>query len=134
MGCSKKQALTEPKYTALEFMALAHEAEPSHEKAEDALNLSDYAPGVNRLDSTAMRYNRLVFFAVEFDSPTQAMNEAKRLNQYYTRNWLLDRVEGEPILEDYVIKTFKAANPNRKIQRVPKKEEGHEEAHSETHH
>jgi len=133
MGCSKKQSSIEPRYTALEFMSLAHEAQPSHEKGEEALKLSDYADGVNRIDSTTLKFNRLVFFAVEFESTAQALAEAKRLNQYYSRNWLLDRVEGEPILEDYVIKTFNAVNPNRKIQRVPKKDEGHSEGHSETH-
>ena len=75
--------------------------------------------------------------------------EAERLNQYYARNWLFDRVEGEPILEDYVITHFKATNPNREIQRKPKVEahgehgehgEGHgseaghgEAAHGESH-
>lgn len=122
-GCSKKQQNTEPRYTAEEFMALAHESEPSNEKGEGALKLSDYSPGVNKLDSRALKYKRLTFFAVAFETTEEARSEALRLNQYYTRNWLLDRVEGEPILEDYVIETFKAANPKRHIQRVPKKTE-----------
>jgi hypothetical protein len=134
ISCSKKQQNAEPKYTAEEFMALAHEAQPSNEKGEGALKLSDYSSGVNRTESRALKYNRLTFFAVEFATSEEAKSEALRLNQYYTRNWLLDHVEGEPILEDYVIETFKASNPRRHVQRVPKKHEAvHSEAHGEAH-
>jgi hypothetical protein len=43
-----------------------------------------------------------------------------RLNQYYSRNWLFDRTEGEPVLEDFVINNFGATNPNRRLQRKAK--------------
>lgn len=146
ISCSKKKEIVEPTYNAEEFMALAHETGPSNEKGEDAMKLSDYSPGVNRIDSRALKYKRLTFYAIEFETVDQARKEALRLNQYFARNWLLDRVEGEPVLEDYVIETFKAANPRRHVQRVPKKEEhpsalhganhgeNHGEAHGETHH
>jgi hypothetical protein len=129
LSCSKKEKTLEPKYTAEEFLALAHETSASNEKGEDGLKFSDYAPGVNRLESKALMYKRLSFFALEFDTPEEARSEALRLNQYYARNWLFDRVEGEPVLEDYVIETFKAINPKRHIQRVPKKAD-----EPETHH
>lgn len=93
---------------------------------ENAIPFYDYSPGVNKPNSKTLIYERLKFYAVEFETEEQAKSEALRLNQYYSRNYLLDRVEGEPILEDYVIATFKGANPNRAIQRVPKKE-GHSE-------
>ena len=85
-------------------------------------------------------FERLAFFAVEFETEDQARAEALRLNQYYARNWLLDRVEGEPVLEDYVIETFHAINPKKRIQRVPKKhavegeqKEGEHGEHKEEH-
>ncbi len=137
VACSKKHEAPSLKYTVEEFNALNTEAYPSGDKGEDAIKLSDYSPGVNRLDSKGYIYKRLVFLAVEFETEEQAKAEAMRLNQYYIRNWLFDRVEGEPILEDYVITHFKAINPNRKIQRKPKVEahgEGHgEAAHGEVH-
>ncbi len=129
-SCSKKKEVVDLKYTLEEFDQLAHEATPSHEKAEDGLKISDYAVGVNEHDSKGLVYKNLTFFAVSFESEEQARAEALRLNQYYSRNWLFDRVEGEPILEDYVITIFHAINPKRKIQRVPK---AHAPAHGEAH-
>ena len=133
-GCSKKSEKVQLKYTTEEFMKLAEETTPSKEK-EDSIQFTDYADGVNRVDSKALIYNRLSFYAIEFATEDQARAEALRLNQYYSRNWLLDRVDGEPVLEDYVIKTFKATNPKRRIQRVPKihepKKEGEEESGGE---
>lgn len=134
VGCSKKETPKDPIYTAEEFMKLAHETHETHEKGQ-TLNLSDYSSGIIAKDSVALVYERLTFFAVEFETVEQARNEALRLNQYHARNWLLDRVEGEPILEDYVIETFKAVNPKRKIQRTPKKnEDAHAPVAGEAHH
>ncbi len=127
-SCSKKKEVVSLKYTQEEFMKLASEASLSNEKG-DGIKFSDYSPGVNTLESKALMFNRLVFFAIEFETEEQAKNEALRLNQYYSRNWLFDRVEGEPVLEDFVIEKFKAINPKRTIQRVPKK---HEDTHGET--
>lgn len=137
-ACSKK---ADPdKFTVEEFNALSHEAKPTFAKG-DELHLSDYASGVNHKESRALSYQNLSFFAIAFETKEQAQAEALRLNQYYARNWLFDRVEGEPVLEDYVIHTFKAQNPKRRIQRVPKKLEatsgptksGHTEASESSH-
>ncbi len=130
-ACSKKVEHPELKYTIEEFDALSHETSLNHEKGEGELKFSDYSPGVNRLESKALVYKRLSFFAVEFETLEEAKKEAYRLNQYYSRNWLFDHVQGEPILEDYVIETFKAINPKREIQRVPKK---HEATHGKAAH
>ncbi|MDD4973293.1 MAG: hypothetical protein PHY93_03035 [Bacteriovorax sp.] len=130
VACSKKDEKIELKYSVVEIDNLAHETSHSNEKGESGLKFSDYAPGVNSLESKALMYKRLTFFAVSFDTVEQARSEALRLNQYYARNWLFDRVEGEPILEDYVIETFKGINPKRQLQRIPKK---HEESTSESH-
>ncbi|MFA6237493.1 MAG: hypothetical protein WC635_09225 [Bacteriovorax sp.] len=132
VSCSKKKEIIELKYTVEEFEKLAHETSNGHSKGDEGLNLSEYAPGVNRLESRELVYKRLSFFAVSFEKEEQARDEALRLNQYYSRNWLFDRVEGEPVLEDYVITTFHAINPKRKIQRVPKAS-GHGGSHGEAH-
>lgn len=129
-SCSKKKEVVELKYTLEEFNHLAHET--SNESGSKGPNFSEYSPGVNLLESKALVYKRLPFYAVSFEHVEQARLEALRLNQYYSRNWLFDRVEGEPILEDYVIKTFQAINPRRKTQRIPKTE-AHEAAPSAHH-
>lgn len=129
-ACSKKRSEAELKYSIEEFTLLVHAASFKHEKEEMGLSFSDYNLGVNRLESRTLVYQRLIFFAISFENTNQAKAEALRLNQYYARNWLFDRVEGEPILEDYVIETFHATNPLRKIQRIPK---GQSNAHGNTH-
>ena len=110
-----------------------HETSPSHAKDDEAIKFSDYGPGAIRIESKALVYKNLIFYAIAFKNTEEANNEALRLNQYYARNWLFDRVEGEPLLEDYLIERLKASNPKRQIQRVPKKPtaehgEGHEAA------
>ena len=129
LACTKKEKNIELKYTVEEMANLLHETSPSNERGEGALKLSDYATGVNHLESKALKYKRLSFFIVSFNSEELARSEALRLNQYYVRNWLFDQVEGEPILEDYIIETFNAINPKKRIQRIPKKVEGHVESH-----
>lgn len=120
VACSKKKEIVEPRFTVEELTALAHNATVSSEKGEEAIQFSDYAPGVNKAESKSFRFERLVFYAIKFETTEEARSEAQRLNQYYARNWLFDRVEGEPLLEDFVITTFQAKNPNRQIQRKPK--------------
>ena len=119
-SCSKNNKVTELTYTLEEFNRLAEACTSSHNKDDAVLIFSDYKLGVNQIESKRLVFKDLIFFAVSFENESQAKEEAIRLNQYYARNWLFDRVEREPVLEDYVIETFKAKNPNRKIQRIPK--------------
>lgn len=119
-GCSKKEVVPELKYTQEEFDLIISSTEVALIKTRpDAINFSDYSPGVDRLNSRAFVYQRLSFSALAFETEKCARDEAIRLNQYYSRNWLFDKVEGEPILEDLVIVKFHATNPKRRTQRVP---------------
>lgn len=130
-GCSKKEKEVEPIYTEEEFNKLTAHFTLLNPIGENAIPFNDYSLKVNRILSRAYKHERLKFFAIGFNSVEDARNEAKRLNQYYSRNYMFDNVEGEPILEDMVIETFHAQNPNRKIQRVPIKHEGHGGGHGE---
>ena len=87
--------------------------------AANAINFSDYSSGADKVNSKALVYERLSFAAIAFGTLEEAKLEASRLNQYYSRNWLFDKVEGEPILEDLIIVKFHAENPKRRTQRVP---------------
>jgi hypothetical protein len=129
MGCSKKK--DELKYTPEEFSHIMGTTSAQDDKnTANAIIFSDYSPGVNRLNSKAMIYERLSFAVLEFENEKQAKDEAMRLNQYYSRNWLFDKVEGEPLLEDLVIFKFHAINPKKYTQRKPVNHphEGHGEA------
>lgn len=119
-GCSKKKAEPEALYTNEEFNLIMDTTGSTLDKELiTGINFSDYSPGVDRINSKALIYQRLSFYVVKFETETQAKNEALRLNQYYARNYLFDKVEGEPILEDMVIVKFHAMNPKRRIQRKP---------------
>ena len=131
-ACSKKQAEPEPVYTLEEFNAvLATTSAIPDKNTANAINFADYSPGVNRINSRPMEYQRLSFAIVEFETVKQARDEAIRLNQYYAKNWLFDKVEGEPILEDLVIIKFHATNPKKRVQRKPKNipAESHGDSH-----
>lgn len=120
LACSGKKHGPEPLYTALEFDTLLSSTGAIPDKGNNsAINFSDYSPGVNKLTSRPMSYQRLSFNVLEFETVKQARDEAMRLNQYYARNYLFDKVEGEPILEDMVLVVFHAENPKRRIQRKP---------------
>ncbi|MBY0413575.1 MAG: hypothetical protein K2Q18_05395 [Bdellovibrionales bacterium] len=119
-ACSKKAEDHNSKYTPEEFAHIMGTTTASDDKVpEHAINFSDYSPGVSRLTSRAMVYERLSFAVVEFETVDQARNEALRLGQYYSRNFLFDKVDGEPILEDLVIVKFHAINPKKHTQRKP---------------
>ena len=132
LGCSKKHDEAGLKYTDEEFTHLLAESGAELDKTAPPINFADYVPGVNKVSAKGLSYLKLQFFALEFESEAQAKAEATRLNQYYSRNWLFDRVEGEPILEDLVILKFHAVNPKRTVQRkpihIPKKPAAHEGA------
>lgn len=136
-GCSKKAEHQGEKYKLEEIKKMMEEGGAAElpKKIEEGgvpIPFSEYSPGVNQVESYGLRYQRLVFFAISFETEEMAKNEALRLNQYYTRNWLIDRVEGEPLLEDFALVALKAINPTKKIQRVPKTHP-HPEEHGEEH-
>ena len=120
LGCSSKKAPPELKYLPEEFDAIMNTTGATPDKTTgSAINFADYSPGVNKLTSRPLMYQRLGFVVLEFETETQARNEALRLNQYYSRNYVFDKVEGEPILEDLVLVKFHGQNPKRRIQRKP---------------
>lgn len=132
LSCSKKHKEVEPIYTPEEFQVLSEHLTTVNPTGENAIPFHEYSPKVNKLISKVFIHERLRFYAIGFDSVEDARAEAKRLNQYYSHNFMFDQVEGEPVLEDYVITQFKAVNPNRTVQRVPKKHEtSHESPHGE---
>jgi hypothetical protein len=134
-SCSKKSEDHGQKYTVEEFNKILTDTGAIQDKKVTNINFADYSIGVNRINSRAMEYQRLGFYVIEFETEKQARQEAIRLNQYYSRNWLFDRTDGEPILEDYVILNFLGISPNRSIQRKPKTQAApaHGEGHGENH-
>lgn len=123
LSCSKKNDEHGKKFTLDELMARSVDVVELPKKVEDGgipIDYTQYAASASQLESRGFRYRKLLFWAISFATEDDARKEALRLNQYYSRNWLFDQVEGEPILEDYVITMYAATNPTRKIQRVAK--------------
>jgi hypothetical protein len=122
-SCSRKNDEHGKKFTFEELMARSVDAVELPKKVEDGgipIDFTQYAATANQIESRGFRYRKLLFWAISFATEEDARKEALRLNQYYSRNWLFDQVEGEPILEDYVITMYAAINPSRKIQRIAK--------------
>lgn len=59
-----------------------------------------------------VRVRSVTLTVVEFESEQKAKVAAYAIGQYYAKNWLLDDVAGEPVLEDFVKKAFNAKKIN----------------------
>ncbi len=79
-----------------------------------------YGEGMIENSYKILSYKDLAFIIVEFESEEHAHKEAKRLKQYYYKNWLLDEVANEPSLEDLVVANLKAVNPTLTHQIIPR--------------
>lgn len=67
---------------------------------------SNYGEGCIR--GFEVQHRELSMIFVEYEKPEQAQKFAETVNAYVTRNWLIDDVYGEPVLEDFVKKALKA--------------------------
>jgi hypothetical protein len=117
VSCSKEK---EPTYLKEELLALAP-AEGADKvdvvlarDINDAVPCADYGDGC--LSAHRFRTRDLNFIAVEFETPGQAENAAKKIYAWTARNWLLDDVDGEPLLERWASEHLKATshNPQKK--------------------
>lgn len=70
---------------------------------------SDYTEGC--LSAHIVKVQNLEMIAVEFMTEKDAIYGAKKFRGYYLRNWLLDDVAGEPVLEKFVTEKLEAKKP-----------------------
>ena len=119
-SCTKK----EPVYTISEMFKMANEADVAIEEVfiPDTDNFrhlrvicDNYGEGCKG-NGKRFKVKGVDILLIEFESETSARAEAQRINQWHARNWLFDDVTGEPVLESYVVKAFKAVNPNRPLK------------------
>ena len=64
--------------------------------------------GKGCLKISVVKVGLLELRCVEFDSVKNAKKEARRLNEYFYKNWVFDEVNGEPPLESFVKNAFSA--------------------------
>lgn len=104
----------EVKYSKEALLALAQKADPTvtavlPKTMATGISCSDYSTGC--LSAHIVRVKGLELIAVEYMSREDAIASAKKFRGYYIRNWMLDDVTGEPILEGFVVKELKAQKP-----------------------
>ncbi len=75
---------------------------------------SDY--GLGCLGAFEVKHRELSMIFVEFDTHENAVKVGQAINSYIIKNWVLDDVTGEPILEEFVKDAFKAV-PAKSISR-----------------
>ena len=64
--------------------------------------------GQGCLKISVVKVGLLELRCIEFDSVKNAKKEAKRLNEFFYKNWVFDEVNGEPPLESFVKNAFGA--------------------------
>jgi len=104
----------EVRYSKEALLAKAKEADPSitlilPKTMNDGINCSDYTEGC--LSAHIVRVKELDLIAVEYMTEAEAIYAAKKFRGYYIRNWLLDDVTGEPVLEKFVTEKLEAKKP-----------------------
>lgn len=109
VSCTK-----EVKYSKEALLKLAQEADPSvtvilPNSLTEGISCTDYPEGC--VSAHIVRVQKLDLIAVEFQSEAQAIFAAKKVRGYYLRNWLLDDVRGEPVLEKFAVEKLKAKKP-----------------------
>jgi hypothetical protein len=57
---------------------------------------------------------KVELIVIQYDSRRHACEAALKIKQWYSRDWVLDDVTDEPVLEDFVKKVFNAYRPKRK--------------------
>ena len=104
----------ELKYTKEELYAKAVAAEPSTSfvlprTMSEGVTCAEYTGGC--IAAHIVKIKNLDLIAVEFMTEADAIYAAKKFRGFYVRNWLLDDVTGEPVLEQFVTEKLEAKRP-----------------------
>lgn len=111
-SCSETKEL---KYSKEELYFMAVKADPDvsfvlPKSITEGIQCSDYSEGC--VAGHTVKVKNLELIAVEFMTEKEAIYAAKKYRGYYVRNWLLDDVTGEPILEKFVTEKLGAKKPD----------------------
>jgi len=106
-------------------MDMAQKVDPTAtEILDEKLNLQnkciDYGRNCVRGFGAKIRGLEMVF--IEFESESDARQEAIRIDGYYKYNWVMDDITGEPMLERFVVKVYGATRPRLELEKAEKAE------------
>ena len=111
-SCSESET-----YTPMNMFQMAYDFDKSIEEVRvkdksESIRCNSYPKGCIPLSPKRFKIRMVEMIVVQYHSKKGACQAAKKLDQYYIRNWLLDDVKGEPVLEDFVKTVYKAENPS----------------------
>ncbi|MGE3609781.1 MAG: hypothetical protein AB7I27_09375 [Bacteriovoracaceae bacterium] len=109
-ACTTKEL----KYTKEQLFVMAQAGDPNVQiilpkSMSEGVHCTDYSDGC--ISAHTVKIKNLDMIAVEFMNEKDAIYAAKKFRGFYTRNWLLDDVTGEPSLEEFVVKYLEAKKP-----------------------
>ncbi len=111
-GCTKKEktwGAQEMWFHALEQdPSIELVAIPNHEPHRRVLCQNYLADGCVVGSGKRVKVRLVELLVIQYETPKQACLAAKAVGQWYARNWLLDDVTNEPVLESYVAEIFDA--------------------------
>ena len=110
-SCSKEET-----YSPIDMYMMATKFDPKVEEVRvtdpaKSLKCSMFPEGCVENSPKRFKVRLVEMVVVQYHSNHQACLAAKALDQYYIRNWLFDDVTGEPVLEDFVKRVYKAQKP-----------------------
>lgn len=101
-----------PNYSNKEFRAMATKGDPYSRIIlpksinEAVINCNEYTPACRYGLRVVVKNIEMV--ALYYDDQKNALKAAKRIKGYISRNWVLDEVNGEPVLERFCVEYLKA--------------------------
>jgi len=113
VGCScNKEPLT---YSVRDMYYMGTNIEPTLEEVGISNNepgrrvlCSNYGEGCVVGSGKRVKVRKVEMLVIMFKDEKSARKEARRIGQWYAKNWLLDDVTNEPVLESFVQEAFKA--------------------------
>ena len=108
-GCFSDKPMN---YSREEFLEMAKKGEPNLRivtpkgLTDVIVNCRDYTPRCRYGYRVIVRNIQMVILF--YEQQEDALKAAKRIRGYVSRNWVMDEVRGEPVLERYVTKYLKA--------------------------
>ncbi|EQC43780.1 hypothetical protein [Bacteriovorax sp. Seq25_V] len=112
-GCSKEET-----YTPQDMFFMAYNFDNSIEEVRIAasdpsksVKCSSYGEGCIEGSPKRFKVRLVEMIVAQYHTKKGACLAALKIDQYYVRNWLLDDVKGEPVLESFVKEVYDAKNP-----------------------
>jgi hypothetical protein len=109
LSCEKELP---PNYTNVEFLKMGRVGDPQlklitpSDISQTLVDCNDYTPSCEYGLKVVVK--NVTFKALNYKNQLDAKEAATRMKGYVARNWVLDEVSGEPILERFVVKYLKA--------------------------